>query len=145
MIAVRRNGITGAEFAVASRDGKRLTLHFPTHADDFGQSVGTGTAVSTDGGSTWSAGRDDWLAPKSVGVWQERLRDDSYAALAPNRFHRVKLERMIRSWSEVVTTPEHYNQLVNAVHGVLTRYDLPDRVQLTGAEVSESTSVNHAK
>lgn len=81
VIAVRRNGITGAGFAVASRDGRRVTLHFPTHADDFGKSVGTGTAVSTDGGNTWSTGRDDWPVAKSVGVWQERVRDGRFVAL----------------------------------------------------------------
>ena len=81
VIAVRRNGITGAGFAVASRDGQRVTLHYPAHADDFGKSVGTGTAVSTDGGNTWSAGRDDWPLPKSVGVWQERVRDGRFVAL----------------------------------------------------------------
>lgn len=81
VIAVRRNGITGSGFAVASRDGQRVTLHFPTHADDFGKSVGTGTAVSTDGGNTWSAGRDDWPLPKSVGVWQERVQDGRFVAL----------------------------------------------------------------
>ena len=67
------------------------------------------------------------------------------AALAPDRFHQVTLERMIRSWSEVVATPEHYNQLVNAVHGVLTHYDLPDLVKLTAADVSDSVGVNHAR
>lgn len=81
VIAVRRDGITGSGFAVADRDGRRVTLHYPTHPDDFGDSVGTGTAVSTDGGKTWEAGRDDWPLAKSVSVWQERLPDGRFVAL----------------------------------------------------------------
>ena len=34
------------------------------------------------------------------------------------------------------------NQLVNAVHGVLRHYDLPDLVELTKAEVSDPVDVN---
>ena len=49
---------------------------------------------------------------------------------------------MIRSWTEVVSEPENYNQLVNAVHGVLQHYDLPDLVELTKADVSDSVDVN---
>jgi hypothetical protein len=48
---------------------------------------------------------------------------------------------MIRSWAEVVSEPESYNQLVNAVHGVLRHYDLPDLVALTDAEVSDAVEV----
>jgi len=64
------------------------------------------------------------------------------AALAPERFGNVSVEKMIRSWTEVVRAPEHYNQLVNAVHGALRHYDLPDLVKLTGAEVSGTADVN---
>jgi hypothetical protein len=98
VIAVGRTGITGAGFAVASRDGQRVTLHFPTHADDFGKSVGTGTAVSHDGGNSWSAGRDDWPLPKSVGVWQERVQDGRFVALGihwlPDPAKRRQLESL---------------------------------------------------
>lgn len=64
------------------------------------------------------------------------------AALSPERFHHVRLKQMIRSWTHVVSAPEHYNQLVNAVHGVLRHYDLPDLVKLTSAEVSDPADVN---
>lgn len=40
---------------------------------------------------------------------------------------------MIRSWSEVVSTPKSLNQAVNTVHGALKFYDLPDLVHLAGA------------
>lgn len=81
VVAVQRPGITGAGFAVAAPDGKRVTLHYPNHPDDFGGSAGTGTAISTDGGMTWSAGADDWPLPKSVDLWQDRLRDGTFIAL----------------------------------------------------------------
>lgn len=81
VVAVQRDGITGAGFAVASPDGKRVTLHYPNHPDDFGGSYGTGTAVSDDGGATWKPGADDWPIAKAVDLWQERLRDGSYVAL----------------------------------------------------------------
>lgn len=81
VIAVQRAGITGAGFAVTSADGRRVTLHYPNHPDDFGGSAGTGTAVSEDGGLTWNAGADDWPIVRSVDLWQERLGDGSYVAL----------------------------------------------------------------
>jgi dienelactone hydrolase len=64
------------------------------------------------------------------------------AALQPELFSAVELRNMIRSWSEVVQQPEHYNQLVNAVHGVLRHYDLPDLIKLTGARVREPVGVD---
>ena len=56
------------------------------------------------------------------------------AALEPSRFESVRLERTIRSWAEVVATPESVNQLVNTVHGALRYYDLPNLVELAGRE-----------
>ena len=77
-----------------------------------------------------------------IGIGEAAIPALHAAALAPDRYQRVKLEKMIRSWTEVVSTPEHYNQLANVVHGVLQHYDLPDLIQLTGANVSESVDVN---
>ena len=54
------------------------------------------------------------------------------AALEPSRFESVHLKEMIRSWTEVVDAPVNQNQLVNAVHGALRHYDLPDLVELAG-------------
>ena len=77
-----------------------------------------------------------------IGVGEAAIPALHAAALGPRRFHRVRVEEMIRSWTDVVSAPEHYNQLVNAVHGVLRHYDLPDLVKLTKAEVSNSVDVN---
>jgi len=62
------------------------------------------------------------------------------AALDPERFESIRLRRMIRSWADVVAAPVSQDQLVNAVHGALRHYDLPDLVELAGSdrvEVSE--------
>jgi dienelactone hydrolase len=48
------------------------------------------------------------------------------AALEPEMFASLTLRRSLVSWTNVVHTPETRNQLVNAVHGALRVYDLPD-------------------
>ncbi|MBC8356569.1 MAG: acetylxylan esterase [Planctomycetes bacterium] len=54
------------------------------------------------------------------------------ASLEPSRFESVRLKGMIRSWAEVVAASENKNQLVNAVHGALRHYDLPELIELAG-------------
>ena len=56
------------------------------------------------------------------------------AALDPDRFESVRLRNMISSWTEVVCTPENQNQAVNVVHGALKHYDLPDLIEMAGAD-----------
>ena len=48
------------------------------------------------------------------------------AALEPDLFASVKLVRSLSSWSNVIELGRSVNQQVNAVHGALTTYDLPD-------------------
>jgi dienelactone hydrolase len=48
------------------------------------------------------------------------------AALEPERFASVTLKGCLRSWSDVVRTPQARNQWINVVHGALRVYDLPD-------------------
>jgi len=83
VLAVERDGITGAGWAVASGEGDtaRITLHYPDHPDDFGGSAGTGTAISLDGGQIWASGTGDWPLPGMVDLWQDRLRDGGFVAL----------------------------------------------------------------
>jgi len=52
------------------------------------------------------------------------------AALEPERFTSANFQGMIHSWADVVAATESQNQLVNAVHGALRHYDLPDLVKL---------------
>jgi dienelactone hydrolase len=54
------------------------------------------------------------------------------AALEPNLFRSVRLVQGLTSWSSVIESGLSRNQLVNAVHGALTLYDLPDLAQLLG-------------
>lgn len=48
------------------------------------------------------------------------------AALEPGLFCSLELRRTLTSWTEIVRTSMHRNQLINAVHGALAVYDLPD-------------------
>lgn len=56
------------------------------------------------------------------------------AALHAGRFAAVCLRETICSWTEIVRTPENLNQAANVVHGVLKHYDLPDLIELAGAD-----------
>jgi dienelactone hydrolase len=57
------------------------------------------------------------------------------AALEPDLFSVVRLERALQSWSSVVRTPETVRQYENTVHGALRVYDLPDLVESLGDKV----------
>jgi len=56
------------------------------------------------------------------------------AALEPDLFSSVRLERSLQSWSSVVRTPETVRQYENTVHGALRVYDLPDLLASLGAK-----------
>jgi len=51
-------------------------------------------------------------------------------ALEPACFASLRLEKSLRSWAEVVHAPLAKRQLMNAVHGALRVYDLPDLLSL---------------
>ena len=48
------------------------------------------------------------------------------AALEPNMFASLRIEKALSSWVEVVAAPEAKHQLENTVHAALRFYDLPD-------------------
>ena len=54
------------------------------------------------------------------------------AALESDLFGSVRLVRGLISWSNVIELGRSRNQLVNAVHGALTVYDLPDLARTLG-------------
>jgi dienelactone hydrolase len=56
------------------------------------------------------------------------------AALRPELFRNVRLERCLDSWEEIVRASETHDQWVNVVHGALRHYDLPDLVEMAGGE-----------
>jgi len=64
------------------------------------------------------------------------------AALEPQLFGSVKLVRGLVSWSNVIELAQSRNQLVNAVHGALTTYDLPDLVRTLGDRVTVEQPLN---
>ena len=70
---VERQGITGGGYPVTA--GGQVLNFYPNHPDDFGDSNGIGSAISTDGGLTWNTGRDNWPLPGMVDFWADRLRN----------------------------------------------------------------------
>jgi len=58
------------------------------------------------------------------------------AALEPELFGTVKLTGLLSSWSNVIELGRSYNQQVNAVHGALTIYDLPDLAVTLGNKLT---------
>ena len=47
----------------------------------------------------------------------------------------MKLTGLLSSWSNVIESSRSYNQQVNAVHGALTTYDLPDLAAALGEKL----------
>ena len=76
---VEREGITGGGHPVQITGGARV--FYPNHTDDFGGSVGTGSAHSADGGLTWARGVDDWPIPKAIDLWADRLSNGDLLAM----------------------------------------------------------------
>ena len=58
------------------------------------------------------------------------------AALEPALFSSVKLMRQLCSWSNLVELGLSHNQLINAVHGALTTYDLDNLAATLGAKLT---------
>lgn len=58
------------------------------------------------------------------------------AALEPGLFASVRLERYLSTYDSVVRIPEAKGQLVNAVHGALAVYDVPDLVRALPRETT---------
>ena len=64
------------------------------------------------------------------------------AALEPDLFASVKLVRTLTSWSNVIELGRSVNQQVNAVHGALTTYDLPDLAGTLGDKLTIEEPLN---
>jgi hypothetical protein len=57
------------------------------------------------------------------------------AALEPQLFSSVRIVRSLGSWTSVIDSRTHRGQFINAVHGALAVYDLPDLAALLGGKV----------
>ena len=94
--------------------------------------------MRTDDIAAWSSLLATYRASKErdalhlIAVGEAAIPALHAAALWPQRFASVRLRNMIRSWSEVVTTPESINQAASIVHGALKQYDLPNLIELVG-------------
>jgi dienelactone hydrolase len=58
------------------------------------------------------------------------------AALEPSLFRTVKLSQALVSWASVIQCHLTFNQYVNAVHGALLEYDLPDLAKVLGDKLA---------
>ena len=58
------------------------------------------------------------------------------AAIEPQLFTSVRLERSLETWTSVVTTKENKLQMANCVHAALRTYDLPDLVASLGGKIT---------
>ncbi|MCG6158089.1 alpha/beta hydrolase family protein [Rubinisphaera margarita] len=83
------------------------------------------------------AEEDNANAPISLVATDELCVPALHAAvLAPELISDVKLIRPLTSWTEVIRGKLTRNQVVNAVHGVLREYDLPELVTLLGDTIT---------
>jgi len=57
------------------------------------------------------------------------------AALEPQLFSSVRIGRALGTWTSVIECRTHQDQLVNAVHGALGVYDLPDLAAMLGGKL----------
>jgi hypothetical protein len=64
------------------------------------------------------------------------------AALEPQLFGSVRLVRGLASWANVIELGRSRDQLVNAVHGALNLYDLPDLAGLLGDRLTIEQPLN---
>jgi len=64
------------------------------------------------------------------------------AALEPDLFGSVKLIRTLSSWSDIIESGRSSNQLVNTVHGALSRYDLGDLAGTLGDQLTIEEPAN---
>ncbi len=64
------------------------------------------------------------------------------ATLEPQLFGSVRLIRGLVSWSNVIELGQSRNQLVNAVHGALSTYDLPDLARTLGDRLTIEEPLN---
>ena len=64
------------------------------------------------------------------------------AALEPGLFASVKLSGTLISWANVVHMKPTHNQIINAVHGVLKVYDLPDLAGSLGEKLTIENPVD---
>ena len=83
------------------------------------------------------AGEGNANAPVSLVATDELCVPALHAAvLAPELINEIKLIRPLISWTEVIRGKLTRNQVVNAVHGALREYDLPELVTLLGDRVT---------
>jgi hypothetical protein len=75
-----------------------------------------------------------------IGVGRAGIAALHAAALEPEMFASVRLERTLESWSQVVPQSVPQGQLTTTVHGALRIYDLPDLARTIDPSKLRTTS-----
>lgn len=83
------------------------------------------------------AGSIDLITKGNVGVPALHA-----AALEPDLFNSIKLIRSLSSWSSIIKSGCSFNQQVNAIHGALRTYDLPNLVETLGDKLTVEEPLN---
>jgi dienelactone hydrolase len=111
--------------------GFRLYLH----GDGKGAAAGPGGALEALARARFAS--EEWNQGRPVhltGLGETGIPTLHAAALEPQLFASTRLERTLRTWTDVSSTPRTRNQQVNTVHGALRFYDLPDLAATLPAE-----------
>ena len=90
----------------------------------------------------WLAGESKRPAVRLVAVGHVGVPALHAAALEPGLFESAKVSRVLTSWCHAIHTRATRNQLVNAVHGALTAYDLPDLAGAIGGRLTIAEPVD---
>jgi len=135
---LRGIGETGADKNDWSRGrfGRDIQGYFMAYL--IGQSY---VGLRTDDVAAWTRSLSQYRAPNKqprqidlIAIGEAAIPALHAAAINPEQYATIRLQHMIRSWSEVVASPDSLNQAVNTVHGALLHYDLPDLIELAGAD-----------
>jgi len=147
-----------------AKDGARV---FAVDLRGVGETAPVGESYKGPGLGDWvNYFRAYVLGRSYVGMWAEDilvcaryLKDDGAkvrlvsegntgvaalhaAAFEPDLFESVELRGCIQSWDGVISARPPMNQLVNAVHGALEHYDLPDLAATLGDKLTVTDPVD---
>jgi dienelactone hydrolase len=94
----------------------------------------TYVGMRTDDVRSWAAALKRYSANITVTAQGEASLPTLHAAaIDPDLFSRVRLRDLPPPWETIVSAGETREQTANMVHGVLKHYDLPDLIEMAGA------------
>ena len=70
-------------------------------------------------------------SPSVIATGEATIAALHAVALHPGQFGDVSLHGMLPNWETIVSSTQSHDQSVNVVHAALTKYDLPNLIELT--------------